>query len=353
MVNPLVLGFFWILIAALAGGAFGLQYRIMRQYQVENASFLSVFVATVPIPLIACSILLPGWTEAISRAGLASNATIFFFGFCWGMGAITYAYGFNLLGMALAASLLKGISIAIGAGVPLVRHWGQVSVPAKATTIAGLAILMVGTAVAGKAGIMREKEAKKDSDPPLLHPKTNPKPSGRLFWIGFILCLISGFASSGANLGYDRADVIEKSMVEISHGADLTWKATLVRWMPMYWGGITALLIFMGGAMLVRGTWRCYFAKGSQRDFLVSSSMGIVHFMAQIPYGIGAFYLGRLGTTIGWGANIGMALIVASGLGFLTGEWKGASKTTTHMLYYAIVILIGAIVVLASANTLA
>jgi hypothetical protein len=89
------------------------------------------------------------------------------------------------------------------------------------------------------------------------------------------------------------------------------------------------------------------------RDFLVSSSMGVVHFMAQIPYGIGAFYLGRLGTTIGWGANIGMALIVASGLGFLTGEWKGASKKTSHMLYYAIAILIGAIVVLASANTFA
>jgi L-rhamnose-H+ transport protein len=351
--NPLFLGFFWIFIAAIAGGAFGLQYRVMRQYQVENASFLSVFIATVPVPLIACSVLLPGWTEAILKAGFASNAIIFFFGFCWGMGAITYAYGFNLLGMALAASLLKGISIAIGAGVPLVRHWNQVSAPARATTIVGLAILMVGTAVAGRAGIMREKEAKKDSGTPPLHPRTNPKPTGRLFWIGFVLCLISGFASSGANLGYDRADVIERCMVEISKVSDLTWKATLVRWMPMYWGGITALLIFMGGAMLIRGTWRCYLAKGSARDFVVSASMGVVHFLAQIPYGIGAFYLGRLGTTIGWGANIGMALIVASGLGFLTGEWKGASKTATHMLYYAIVILIGAIVVLASANTLA
>jgi len=113
------------------------------------------------------------------------------------------------------------------------------------------------------------------------------------------------------------------------------------------------LLIFMGGAMLMKGTWRCYLAEGSLQDFLVSSSMGAVHFMAQIPYGIGAFYLGKLGTTVGWGANIGMALIVASGLGFWTGEWKGASKTATHTLYYAIVILIGAIVVLASANSLA
>ena len=353
MFNPLLLGLFWILIAAVAGGAFGLQYRIMRQYQVENTSLLSIFVATVPVPLVACSILLPGWTEAISKAGFASNAIVYIFGFCWGMGAITYAYGFNLLGMALAASLLQGISIAIGAGVPLVRHWDQVSVPARATTIAGLAILILGTAVAGKAGIMRERDAKKDSSQAPPQPKTNSKPTGRLFWIGFLLCLISGFASSGANLGYDRADVIERSMVEISNVSDLTWKATLVRWMPMYWGGISALLIFMGGTMLVRGTWRCYLAKGSLRDFAISSSWGVVHFMAQIPYGIGAFYLGRLGTTIGWGANIGVSLIVASGIGFFTGEWTRASKTARHTLYYAIVILIGAIVVLATANTLA
>ncbi|MFN8007230.1 MAG: L-rhamnose/proton symporter RhaT [Terriglobia bacterium] len=351
--NPLILGFFWIFIAAVAGGAFGLQYRVMRHYQVENASLLSVFVATVPIPLIACWFLLPGWTTAISRAGFNSNMIIFFFGFCWGMGAITYAYGFNLLGMALAASLLKGISIAIGSGVPLFRHWNQVSIPARVTTILGLLILMVGTAVAGKAGILREKETQERRPGSEGQTLSHPKSSGRLFWIGFMLCLISGFASSGANLGFDRADVIEKAMVETSNLGDLTWKATLVRWMPMYWGGISALLIFMGGAMVIRGTWRCYFAEGSLRDFAISSSMGVVHFMAQIPYGIGAYYLGKLGTTIGWGANIGMALIVASALGFLSGEWKGASKTATHMLYYAITILIGAIIVLATANSLA
>jgi hypothetical protein len=45
----------------------------MRQYTVENASSLSVFVATVPIPLVACSILLPGWTEAIVVLAYANS----------------------------------------------------------------------------------------------------------------------------------------------------------------------------------------------------------------------------------------------------------------------------------------
>ena len=75
--------------------------------------------------------------------------------------------------------------------------------------------------------------------------------------------------------------------------------------------------------------------------------------MAQIPYGIGACYLGTLGTTVGWGANIGMALIVAASLGFITGEWKGVSKKATNTLCTSIGVLLVAIIVLAYANTLA
>src|ERR1700730_16086454 len=190
-------GFLFIVVAAVAGGAFGLQYRVMRKYKVENASLLSMFCATVPIPLIACYALLPGWTEAIARAGFAVNATVFLFGFCWGMGAITYAYGFNLLGMALAASLLKGISIAIGSGGPLIRHWDRIAVPAKVSVIIGLAALILGTALAGKAGIMRERESA------AVERSGVNKPKGGIFWIGLTTCILSGVISSGANLGYD------------------------------------------------------------------------------------------------------------------------------------------------------
>ncbi len=340
--GTVLIGFLFIVLAAVAGGAFGLQYRVMRKYAVENTSLLSMFCATVPIPLIACSVLLPGWTTAIARAGFAANAIVFAFGFCWGLGAITYAYGFNMLGMALAASLLKGISIAVGSGGPLIRHWDHIAAPARLAVIAGLAALLTGTALAGKAGIERERQ----------HRRPGSVAGGRIFWIGLTMCILSGVISSGANLGYDRADTIEQAMTAIS-GTDLTWKVTLVRWMPMYWGGITALLICMGGTMAINGTWRNYFAPGSGRDFAISSSMGGVHFLAQIPYGIGAYYLGKLGTTVGWGLNIGMALMVATALGFLQGEWTGASRRALRTLQAAIAILIAAIAMLAYANSLA
>ena len=352
--NALVLGFFMILIAAVAGGAFGLQYRIMRKYTVENSALLSLFFATIVVPLIACYYLLPNWTDAIAQVSFQRNLAIFGFGFGWGLGAITYAYGFNILGMALAASLLKGLTIALGSGIPLIRHWNEIPADARVVTIIGLAILIVGTAYAGKAGIMREKElAATGGDARNGTGTAVTKATGKLFLLGLMVCLFSGLLSAFVNLGYDLSDSLEEAMTAVAGGDDLAWKATLIRWMPMYWGGIAALIIFMGGAMIKNGTWRNYISPGTGRDFFVSSSMGIVHFFAQIPYGIGAYYLGSaIGTTVGWGVNIGIALIVATTIGFICGEWKNVSKAAFRTLIGGIIILLVAMAMLAYANSL-
>jgi L-rhamnose-H+ transport protein len=353
--NTLV-GFGFILIAAIAGGAFGLQYRVMRKYRVENTSLLSMFFATVVVPLIAAYYILPGWTDAIRAVGWKQNLVVFAFGFGWGLGAITYAYGFNILGMALAAAIIKGITIAIGSGVPLIQRWENVHPDAKTATLIGLGILLLGTALAGVAGVWRENEmaGKRSLDPdrPEEHLGTIPQPRKGLFALGLTMVLISGVLSACANLGYDAGRPLEEAM-----GSDLNWKATLIRWMPMYWGGITALAIFMGGGMIRNGAWRNYFAPGTLRDFLIASTMGVVHFLAQIPYGIGAYYLDKagradLGTTLGWGANIGMALIVAASIGFATGEWAGVSRWAVRSLQAGIAVLILAIGILAYANSL-
>ena len=351
----LPLGFSMILIAAVAGGLFGLQYRVMKKYTVENSSLLSLLFATIVVPTIAVYFIVPGWTDVIREAGWGRNILIFVFGFGWGLGAITYAYGFNILGMALAAAIIKGITIAIGSGVPLFRKWSEVPAEAAAWTIVGLVILIVGTVIAGFSGILREREQRVEQERGqsgvAATATTVLRPTGRVFWAGMLLCLLSGFLSACANLGYEFADVLQ-DIAERRSGEELTWRATLIRWMPMYWGGISALVLCMGGAMIKNGTWRNYLAPGSFRDCFISGLMGAVHFLAQIPYGIGAFYLATLGTTVGWGANIGMALIVATAVGFITKEWKGASRNSLTALLLGIVILLAAIGILAYANGL-
>lgn len=353
MDTHLGLGFLMILIAAVSGGAFGLQYTIMRRYTVENVSLVSLFFATVVVPLIAINFLLPGWTTAIAQAGWRTNMMVFLFGFGWGLGAITFGYAFNLLGMALAATIIKGLTIALGSGVPLLRNWDAVAPDARTWTFIGIATLLLGTTVSGRAGILRERE-KSGPAPAKTHSDASHRQHSarrRIFLLGFIACVCSGFLSAFINLGFEFGNPLEENMKALFPG-ELTWRATLIRWMPMYWGGITALMIFMGGRMIRMGTWRNYLAPQSGRDFMIASSMGIVHFLAQIPYGIGAYYLGALGTSVGWGANIGMALIVATSIGFMTGEWRGVSRRAVSHILTGICVVIFATGLLAYANSL-
>ncbi len=182
--STLAAGFGFILIAAVAGGAFGLQYRVMRRYSVENSSLLSLFFATIVVPLVAVWFILPGWTSAIREVGWERNLLVFAFGFGWGMGCITYAYGFNILGMALAASLLKGIAVAVGAGVPLVRRWHEVPENAKLVTIAGLTVLLAGTAhgrpSGDPAGAGVARPARRSARPASPRPGRRPAPCSSL-----------------------------------------------------------------------------------------------------------------------------------------------------------------------------
>ena len=70
-------GFGMIFIAAVAGGVFGLQYRVMRRYTVENSSLLSLLFATVVLPLIIVWFVLPDWWSAITEAGFKTNALVY------------------------------------------------------------------------------------------------------------------------------------------------------------------------------------------------------------------------------------------------------------------------------------
>jgi L-rhamnose-H+ transport protein len=120
----------------------------------------------------------------------------------------------------------------------------------------------------------------------------------------------------------------------------------------MYWGGYLALSIVFGSKMLKRKTWRNYSGASAARDFGLAVLMGGLHFLAQIPYGMGTFYLGRLGTTVGWVVNIAFSLVVANLLGFITGEWRTAVALAKKIIVLGLTVMMVAVLVLAYANSL-
>ena len=306
-------------------------------------------VATVIAPPIFVSIVCPGWFQAVQDAGLKPNLIMMACGFCWGMGAITYAYGFNILGMALAAAMIKGISIAVGSGYALAKDIEKVADLSFGITLVGLAILLIGTGLGGKAGMMREKEVGEEGAGEGSESSDAPKTrTARMFTIGMISCLVSGIFSAGVALGWTEGEPVDEAMRAIA-GAELpVWQAEFVRWMPIYFGGFLSILIFMGGEMIRSGDWKRYGSQGSGRDFMIASSMGVVHFCAHLTFGMSTYFLGAaLGNSVGFALHIALALLVAAGIGFYNREWAGASKKAISWIGASIIVLIIAVGVLA------
>ena len=159
-----------------------------------------------------------------------------------------------------------------------------------------------------------------------------------------VVCAASGVLSSCANLGFAFTSRVGDEALHL--GASAVF-ATLASWMPVFWGAAAALLLWFGGLQIKRGTWRKNVGPNAPHDWMMGVWMGVIWFLATIPYGMGAYYLGRLGTSVGWAVNIASSLLVANVFGFLTREWTGVSPRILSTLYSGLAVLIASIVLLA------
>lgn len=331
------LGFLLVLIAAIAGGALAVPLKKRRSFELENIYIPSTLVMMLGLPLAMAAAVLPHWTEALQAAGTRTVWTGAAYGFGWGIGAILFGYGVTLAGMSVGFAIIMGINTAVGSILPfVVKSRGELFTAGGAVILAGIAGCVIGVAICGKAGALRESHA----------AKSGPQ---RSFALALLVCAASGFLSACANLGFAFTSRVGDEALKL--GASPVY-STLASWLPVFWGAALALLAWFGGLQIRRGTWRKNFGPNAAYDWSMGILMGVIWFIATIPYGMGAYYLGRLGTSVGWAVNIAFSLIVANVFGFLTREWTGAPPRALRTLFSGLIVLLGAIVLLAVGSSM-
>ena len=77
--------------------------------------------------------------------------------------------------------------------------------------------------------------------------------------------------------------------------------------------------------------------------------MALLWFLTLRLYGLGAYYVGDQGATIGWPVMTASAIIGANALGLIGGEWRGVPKAVRSYLYTGLGILILAVALAGSA----
>jgi hypothetical protein len=257
--------------------------------------------------------------------------------FRWGVGSILFGYGVTMAGMSVGFATIMGINTAVGSLLPfLVKSPGDLLTRGGKVILIGIAGCIGDVVVCGRAGFLREH-------------KTGGSGQKRGFGRALLVCIASGLLSACANLGFAFTSRVGEEAQKLGVSPVFS---TLASWMPVFWGATASLLLWFGGLQIMKGTWRKNFGPDAAHDWMMGVLMGGIWFVATIPYGMGAYYLGRLGTSVGWAVYMAFTLLVANLFGFITREWTGAPRRALGTLYGGLSVLIAAIVALAIGNSM-
>ncbi len=332
------LGFTLVFIAAVAGGGLAVPLKKRRKFELENIYIPATLVMMLILPFAMAAFVTPNWPEAIRAAGAGAVWKGAAYGFGWGIGSIMFGYGVTMAGMSVGFAVIMGINTAVGSLLPfLVKSPADLLTPGGMVILLGIAGCVAGVVVCGRGGFLRERNASVGGQ------------QQRGFGRALLVCAAAGVLSACANLGFAFTSRVGEEAQRL--GASPVF-STLASWLPVFWGATASLLLWFVGLQIRRGTWRNNVGPDAVYDWLNGVLMGVIWFVATIPYGMGAYYLGRLGTSVGWAVYMAFTLLVANIFGFLTREWTGAPARALRTLYAGLAVLIAAIVVLAIGNSM-
>jgi L-rhamnose-H+ transport protein len=335
----------WILatiFGAICSGCFALPMKFTSKWKWENIWGVWAVWTLLILPWVIGFATIPNLLQVYHQASWASLLVVFVFGFMWGFGAITFGMGLYYLGMGLAYSLIVGLNIAVGSLLPLLSMPAPDILKANVLTmVIGVGVIIIGVVINGRSAVLKEKDlAAADSD----------KPAGRKSLIkGVIICVISGIMNPMLNYAFIYGDKLMQTATMM--GVSKTMAANSI-WVVALFGGFLVNASYCALLATKNRTWGLHTMQGTRRYYLYALIMGVLWAGSIAVYGMAITNMGKLGPSVGWAIFMSASIFVANMLGIVTGEWKGAAKTTLRIMAAGLIVLLIGICVVGWANTL-
>jgi L-rhamnose-H+ transport protein len=332
------IGLMLLVLAGAMNGSFTLPMKFTRNWAWENTWLSWTLFALLLFPVLLAVATVQQLGSVYRQPGAISVAlTVAAFGASWGFSQIFLGLAVEGIGMALALSVILGISAAVGAIIPLLQHHrDEIFTPGGLLVLLGLAIVLAGVALCGLAGRLREQAT--------VHDATHTSVATGLFF-----CLISGVGSAFVNLGLNAGKGL--SDIARNQGTATLWSNNAV-WLPLMVAGAIPNALYCLYLMRKNRTGARFAASGTSHYWLLGAIMAFFWFGSTVMYGIAANQLGALGTILGWPIFMSLIVLVATAWGVATGEWRHAGPHPLRMLASGVALLVIAIIVLSFSNQL-
>jgi L-rhamnose-H+ transport protein len=353
-----LLGIIFHSIGGFSSGSFYMPFKKVKNWAWESYWIVGGFFSWLIVPPIAAYLTIPNFTEIIVAAAPSVKALAFSMGLIWGIGGLTYGLGVRYLGMSLGNSITLGFCSAFGALIPpIYYHFNAVAGKESISdmfaksggqmVLAGVLICIIGIAILGKAGMLKEKDfavghEDKDKDFNLVK--------------GLIIAIVSGILSSFFNFGIEAA----KPMADVANEA---WKLANpnqgeflfqnnVSYIVILWGGLTTNFIWCLYLNFKNKTFSDYTNTKTPiaKNTLFSAIAGTMWFLQFFFYGMGESKLGNGASS--WILHMSTIILTANFWGFYLKEWSGVSKKTFRTFLWGIGLIMLSIVIVGIGNSL-
>jgi len=372
--------FHWL--GGLASGSFYVPYRGVKQWAWEVYWLAGGFFSWIIAPWILASVNTRDLLQVLGAAPPGVLLKAYVFGALWGVGGLTFGLTMRYLGMSLGMGVALGYCAIIGTLVPPIIHH-EFATKVLGTTsgqviLIGIVICILGIAVAGMAGMSKEREMTEEQK------KSSIKEFN--FFKGILVATFSGVFSACFAMGLDAAAPIAE--LSAQHGTTLLWTG-LPKLVVVLLGGFTSNFIWCFILIAKNRTGYQYVSRQLQQsslkqgretgaaasaanaseprpkakpnaperipmlsNYFFSALAGITWYMQFFFYTMGETQMGRYKFS-SWTIHMASIIIFSSLWGIALKEWKGSSGFTKTLLFMGLATLILSTVIVGFGNYLA
>ncbi len=287
------------------------------------------------MPLVIGYFTIPDLFAVLSESPSSAFWSALLLGAAYGFGGLAFGLSIRSIGYSLTYTISIGISAVLGTIGPLLINGGlvhQFTKPGGGVVLVGMIISIIGVALCGKAGFMKEKDIALAAGEGKLHFNMRK---------GLALAVFAGALSAVWGISLELGQPI--SDVAANHGAG-------------HFEGNAKLIASSMGCLITNLTW---FTVATIRDksikqlfnikgigakqyfvnFGLSALAGSLWYMQFFFYGLGHVKMGSF-QFASWVLHMSMLIFFSYVIGVIMKEWRGVKRETYLSLILALTILV-------------
>lgn len=329
-------GVVWALIAGVMLGLYALPEKYTKDFKYENTWGLFFILTMFVVPCIASVILLGGF-EVFGMVDSSILWKMAIASVLWGTGVMMWGKAINHIGLSLGFSLFIGTVILVGSLIPFFVG-GIPETNVFATILAGLAVVLVGVVMNGKAGLVREQDEKDAGEE-----------KGSML-TGIIIAVVGGLLATGFSFANAvGAGPLGEAVAELELAP---WKTAVAVMFPIFISGGIVMGFYFAQQLTQKKGWGDFKTARFAPNFVLIFIMAVFHYAASAIFAFAASKLGASGNTVGYAIFNASCVMTAIISGIVVGEWKKASSKSKGFLYTGLACMVVGIVIIAVGNGL-